>query len=571
MQPHSFLRAALALTLGSAALAQGPVILMGIDAEDGGPGGHGPVSAYASVVGGGLDAHVDNGGAGMIVFGAGKDPQDDVTLWWNALSNQTGIPVTLVNSPADILNASLDGFAIVGVASSLFQSPNGGMTPAENSALATKSADIAAHINGGGGLFGLSQMGFTSPYEYLGSIGNFTFDFPTQFNQVTPTAEGQALGITNNVLDICCWHDEYLTFPGFLDVLVTNDATGNACAVGGSDVVIVDGILLTPFFASNAVGGTHTVTATVADSNGNPVAGKVVNFSILSGPHGGVAGSDVTDADGEAEFTYSGASVGSDQIEACTGPMPGSGGSVCSNIVTSEWFSAGCFVISFEDDGQNNALVNGQEVNPANSFGTLVSIDGSAAGGLGAAVFDSGSNGPNNNGSDEDLLVDQGNVLILQQDPTQTIPGIYDTPNDHYNGGGFLFHFHMPASLCSIDLIDIDVDGWGAQDAFVTLYDTLNRQRTYYIPGGWTGDLALGGTGVGTLDLTVITPQPGFASTATCTEDQNFDPDGVLMMVVEMTGSGAIDNVQFQSNGTGLTRGHDNGRPDRGRPERRRR
>ena len=34
----------------SGAVSGGPVVLMGIDAEDGGPGGHGPIAVYASVV-----------------------------------------------------------------------------------------------------------------------------------------------------------------------------------------------------------------------------------------------------------------------------------------------------------------------------------------------------------------------------------------------------------------------------------------------------------------------------------------------------------------------------------------
>ncbi len=65
----------------NAQVSGGPVVLMGIDAEDGGPGGHGPLAVYVNVVSS-ISADVTNGGSGILVIGGGKDttpPVDDVT------------------------------------------------------------------------------------------------------------------------------------------------------------------------------------------------------------------------------------------------------------------------------------------------------------------------------------------------------------------------------------------------------------------------------------------------------------------------------------------------------------
>lgn len=68
--------------------------------------------------------------------------------------------------------------------------------------------------------------------------------------------------------------------------------------------VPVTGIKLDPLTASNPAGGTHTVTATVTDSSGNPQAGITVTFTVTSGPNTGVTGTAVTDSTGHATFTY---------------------------------------------------------------------------------------------------------------------------------------------------------------------------------------------------------------------------------------------------------------------------
>jgi Tol biopolymer transport system component len=75
------------------------------------------------------------------------------------------------------------------------------------------------------------------------------------------------------------------------------------------------GCTLAPASATNPVGSSHTVTVTVTQS-GSPVSGVTVTFTVSSGPNSGATGSDITDANGQASFTYtSNGLAGTDTIE----------------------------------------------------------------------------------------------------------------------------------------------------------------------------------------------------------------------------------------------------------------
>ncbi len=102
--------------------------------------------------------------------------------------------------------------------------------------------------------------------------------------------------------------------------------------------VTVVGITLAPPSDSNMVGEDHTVTATLTDLLGNPQPGILVNFNVISGPNAGAAGSDTTDASGQASFTYTGTGgTGIDEIQACFTNQAGQ--VICSQIVTKEWIA----------------------------------------------------------------------------------------------------------------------------------------------------------------------------------------------------------------------------------------
>ena len=74
-------------------------------------------------------------------------------------------------------------------------------------------------------------------------------------------------------------------------------------------------LTLEPGTDENPVGTPHMVTATLEDSDGSLIVGATIAFSV-SGANT-AAGTGVTDVNGQATFTYTGASAGGDTISAC--------------------------------------------------------------------------------------------------------------------------------------------------------------------------------------------------------------------------------------------------------------
>jgi hypothetical protein len=105
--------------------------------------------------------------------------------------------------------------------------------------------------------------------------------------------------------------------------------------LASTTAVVGEGILLSPLNATNPVGTAHTVTAKVQNDNGDPVVGRNVDFEVVNGPHAGTTGSDVTDASGEATFTYNGINAGIDEIRASM--MNSLQVMVYSNSVIKKW------------------------------------------------------------------------------------------------------------------------------------------------------------------------------------------------------------------------------------------
>jgi hypothetical protein len=201
-----------------------------------------------------------------------------------------------------------------------------------------------------------------------------------------------------------------------------------------------------------------------------------------------------------------------------------------------------CPVLDFE------GLPNGHSVLLSDFLAQGIAVNAPPAfnpSNFGPAIFDTTPGGPNDPSQDNDLLVGLGNALILQSVGTQTVPGIFDHPNDSANGGRLVFHLGAPAQVFSVDLIDIDVAAT-LRTTQITLEDEFGRTRTYSVPDEWTNDVVTEGPpGWATLDLTTLLPQPGFRSTATAVEDPGFDSGRVLRVTFDMAGSGAIDNLKY--------------------------
>ena len=165
--------------------------------------------------------------------------------------------------------------------------------------------------------------------------------------------------------------------------------------------------------------------------------------------------------------------------------------------------SCQAITVDFEtEDDFSTPLVNGQVIDA--EFGhqwlTVNSRIIGSDGHLGPVIFNSNNPGPNVGSQDPDLLVGLGNILILQNDdsPTQTVPGIFDNPNDEasFNDrGAIVFDFMVPVDLHSIDLIDVD----GGVTFELTLTDDMGRQRQYSAGPNWTTDITVSGDGYETL------------------------------------------------------------------------
>lgn len=192
------------------------------------------------------------------------------------------------------------------------------------------------------------------------------------------------------------------------------------------------------------------------------------------------------------------------------------------------------------EDDFATALVNGQDITTPPEFGVIMAVSGSGPN-RGAAIFDSNDPGPNNPSQDLDLLVNQGNILILQNDDASNpaaVAGVYPRPNDDEDGGTLTFDFLRPLQALSVDLIDID--NTSGESALITLTDYSALTRVFTVPADWTGNV-----GVGTLDLQSLLPQAGFNSVATAVEDGGFDPNAIVSMDIELGSSGGVDNLHL--------------------------
>jgi hypothetical protein len=103
---------------------------------------------------------------------------------------------------------------------------------------------------------------------------------------------------------------------------------------------------LTPPAQTRPLYVTATVTATFTNSCGQPLSDTLVQFTTTAGPNAGLTGSGITDANGNATFTYSSTRTGTDTLRASVSNLAGN---ILSNTVTVTWImfapGGGAFVI----------------------------------------------------------------------------------------------------------------------------------------------------------------------------------------------------------------------------------
>ncbi len=212
-------------------------------------------------------------------------------------------------------------------------------------------------------------------------------------------------------------------------------------------------------------------------------------------------------------------------------------------------------VVDFSTDHNSNPLVNGQIIDTEFFTDFTVSSPDAGISHAGLAIFDSNPAGPNAAGGDPDLLVNLGNVLIMQNNNGgfgNNDGSVFFTPDDEADfnptgEGNIVFSFTNAVTLDSIDLIDIN----GGVLVDVVMTDGLGRQRTYEVPSMWTNDInASGPNGYDTLDLTSLAGQLGEGGgTTNAFEDVGFDAGDVLSLSFRVYGSSpsaALDNLIYQ-------------------------
>ena len=95
-------------------------------------------------------------------------------------------------------------------------------------------------------------------------------------------------------------------------------ARNGAVTLDGNTVgnsVHFEDIVLSPVNSTNPIGALHMMTATVSGT-GDPVVGRNVTFTVISGPNMNLTGVDTTDINGQAFFAYTSALNGTDVIQA---------------------------------------------------------------------------------------------------------------------------------------------------------------------------------------------------------------------------------------------------------------
>jgi hypothetical protein len=121
------------------------------------------------------------------------------------------------------------------------------------------------------------------------------------------------------------------------DLMLAQPFNPDGLPAGLDCPIPASGIVLKPPSQTLFTGSTATVTATVTNNVGNPVAGTTVTFKVISGPDAGLSGTGTspTNASGNASFDFVGAGVGTDTLQATF--VDSLGTTHVSNDVTVTW------------------------------------------------------------------------------------------------------------------------------------------------------------------------------------------------------------------------------------------
>ena len=168
--------------------------------------------------------------------------------------------------------------------------------------------------------------------------------------------------------------------------------------------------------------------------------------------------------------------------------------------------AATTFTLDFNNLTAGTTVDNQYSADGVTITGTALNSSGNPISGNRAMIFDS----DNPTGGDLDLATSNlQEVLILSED------GDASDPDDNLHGGSFTFDFAKETTVSTLTFLDIE------DDAIVDFYDEN-----------------------GTLIQSVTVPEVGDNNQAIST----FNVSGVYQMVVNLEGSGAVDNLVYSQN-----------------------
>ena len=237
-----------------------------------------------------------------------------------------------------------------------------------------------------------------TPVPLLDAFGTFEVGHADCFNDAHVVAEHPALaGLDDGDLSgwSCSVHEVFQDWPlnfvvlaiaeNFGSVYTAPDGTvGSPYILAAGDISVTSDIDLAPLSATNPIGSSHELTATVSNESG-PIAGTTVTFSVIDGPHSGVTGTDVTDALGAATFSYLGTTTGTDTIKATF--VDSEERTQTSNLVSKTWVTSPTYLLSVSLAGAGSGSVSsspvgidcGSDCSQAYDAGTVVTLTATPA------------------------------------------------------------------------------------------------------------------------------------------------------------------------------------------------
>jgi hypothetical protein len=187
-------------------------------------------------------------------------------------------------------------------------------------------------------------------------------------------------------------------------------------------------LALAPATQTHPVTTSATVTATFTNACGSPLSGVLVNFKVTSGPNAGLTGMAVTDANGNAAFTYSSALQGTDTVQASVTNTVGF--TTTSNTVTVTW------TIEFAPGGGSFVIGNRDAVlgNTVNFWGAQWAKHNSLSGGPAPRSFKGFAEAPATPACGQGWNTDPGNSTPPPDGPLPVLMAVIVTSSSHKSG-----------------------------------------------------------------------------------------------------------------------------------------